>query len=105
MNVKVYEISTSSLLNLRIVLVFLFSYVQPEDGHHYGRNTSPLATHHSLAVDTKYSCVYDCFLLTLFTVDTFHFWLWMDENNEHVPVDFWDVCLHDEVVALQGRVM
>jgi len=38
-------------------------------------------------------------------VDTFHFGLGMDENNEHVPLGSWDVCFHDEVVALHGRVM
>jgi len=38
MNVKVFEISTTKCLYLRIVLLYPLQYVQPDDGHHIGRN-------------------------------------------------------------------
>ena len=38
MNVKVPEMSTSSWLNLHIVLVLSTLDVQRDDGHHDGRN-------------------------------------------------------------------
>ena len=38
MHVKMFEISTPNCLYFHIVLVYLLYCVQPDDGHHDGRN-------------------------------------------------------------------